>query len=108
MAADDSPLGVLAAATGRGFPHLFQGRERTRSGLADRRASLRRLDHGGDASIVLMGSWGRAEVTTGSDDDFMVLVHGPEGANGAIGRGDQRDPRSSAGGAGHLCRSGLQ
>lgn len=25
-----------------------------------------------------MGSWGRAEVTSGSDDDFMVLVHGPE------------------------------
>lgn len=26
--------------------------------------------------MVLMGSWGRAEVTAGSDDDFMVLVHG--------------------------------
>jgi hypothetical protein len=23
-----------------------------------------------------MGSWGRAEVTAGSDDDFMVLVRG--------------------------------
>lgn len=27
-----------------------------------------------------MGSWGRAEVTSGSDDDFMVLIHGPEGS----------------------------
>jgi len=25
-----------------------------------------------------MGSWGRAEVTTGSDDDFMILVRGAE------------------------------
>ena len=27
-----------------------------------------------------MGSWGRLEVTSGSDDDFMVLIHGPEGS----------------------------
>lgn len=25
-----------------------------------------------------MGSWGRAEVTSGSDDDFMVLIDGPQ------------------------------
>jgi hypothetical protein len=29
-------------------------------------------------AVVLMGSWGRAEVTAGSDDDFMILVHGRE------------------------------
>jgi hypothetical protein len=29
---------------------------------------------------VLMGSWGRSEVTSGSDDDFMVLIHGRAGA----------------------------
>jgi len=27
-----------------------------------------------------MGSWGRAEVTSGSDDDFMILIHGAEGS----------------------------
>lgn len=27
-----------------------------------------------------MGSWGRAEATIGSDDDFMILIHGPEGS----------------------------
>ena len=27
-----------------------------------------------DAAIVLMGSWGRREVTSESDDDFMVLL----------------------------------
>ena len=34
--------------------------------------------HSSDVSVVLMGSWGRAEVTAGSDDDFMLLVHGAE------------------------------
>ncbi|HEY2536082.1 MAG TPA: hypothetical protein VGI24_03755 [Solirubrobacteraceae bacterium] len=32
-------------------------------------------------SVVLMGSWGRAEVTSGSDDDFMVLVRSDEHEN---------------------------
>ena len=27
-----------------------------------------------DAAVVLMGSWGRREVTSESDDDFMVLL----------------------------------
>jgi UTP:GlnB (protein PII) uridylyltransferase len=29
------------------------------------------------ATVVLMGSWGRREVTSESDDDFMVLFEGP-------------------------------
>lgn len=77
--AEVSPLRQLAEATGRDFPHLFEARERTESGLAERSASLGGLDHSAEVSIVLMGSWGRAEVTAGSDDDFMVLVHGQEG-----------------------------
>lgn len=36
------------------------------------------MGHHDDASVVLMGSWGRSEVTSGSDDDFMVLVDGAE------------------------------
>jgi predicted nucleotidyltransferase len=73
-----SPLKELAKAAGRDFPHLFDARERTVDGLTARRASLARLRHDPDASIVLMGSWGRGEVTAGSDDDFMVLVDGAE------------------------------
>ena len=73
-----SPLKELAKAAGRNFPHLFDARERTVDGLTARRASLARLRHDPDASIVLMGSWGRGEVTAGSDDDFMVLVDGEE------------------------------
>jgi hypothetical protein len=74
-----SPLEILADRAGRDFRHLIAARQRTAAGLEERRESLRRLDHGSHASIILMGSWGRAEVTAGSDDDFMVLVHGREG-----------------------------
>ncbi len=80
--ASRSALRDLAEATGRDFPHLFAARERTANGLAEKRNSLEQLPHAGHSSIVLMGSWGRAEVTAGSDDDFMVLVHGPEGSDG--------------------------
>jgi hypothetical protein len=77
---EGSPLDRLAAESGRSFPTLLKARERTRAGLADRRERLAKLDHDGDVSVVLMGSWGRAEVTSGSDDDFMLLVHGHERA----------------------------
>jgi hypothetical protein len=73
-----SPLRSLAEATGRDFPHLFAARERTAAGLREKRAALGAHQHSPEASVVLMGSWGRAEVTAGSDDDFMALVHGDE------------------------------
>jgi len=70
------PLERLTAASGREFPHLLKARDLTRSRLSERRASLAALAHDQDASIVLMGSWGRSEVTRGSDDDFMILISG--------------------------------
>jgi hypothetical protein len=73
-----SPLGELAAKTGRNFPNLFRARERTATGLEDRRSRLARLPHDSDTSVVLMGSWGRGEVTHRSDDDFMVVIDGPD------------------------------
>ncbi len=76
------PLRDLAEASGRDFRHLFEARDRTRVGLGERQAALADLPHSAEASIVLMGSWGRSEVTGGSDDDFMILVHGPEGSGG--------------------------
>jgi hypothetical protein len=30
-----------------------------------------------DAAVVLLGSWGRRELTAGSDDDWLLLVDGP-------------------------------
>jgi hypothetical protein len=73
-----SPLELLAEKSGRPFPHLTEARERTIEGLRDRSNGLQGLQHSADVAVVLMGSWGRAEVTAGSDDDFMVLLHGGE------------------------------
>lgn len=77
-ASEASPLGALAEKTGRDFQNLRKARERTKAGLEERRTRLGNLQHSAGASVVLMGSWGRAEVTAGSDDDFMVLVQGAE------------------------------
>lgn len=80
MADGDSPLEHLGSETGRDFPNLLRARQTTAKGLSERRPQLAQLDHDEDVSIVLMGSWGRAEVTSGSDDDFMVLVNGEQRA----------------------------
>ncbi len=74
----ESPLVRLASDSRRDFKNLLSARQRTSDGLLNRRGQLAGLDHDKDASVVLMGSWGRAEVTAGSDDDFMLLVDGPE------------------------------
>lgn len=37
---------------------------------------MRAVERDADVAVVLMGSWGRLEVTGGSDDDFMCLVDG--------------------------------
>ena len=77
---DGSPLEQLAAASGRDFPNLLKAREATHEGLGleTRRVTLGQLRHDDDVAVVLMGSWGRAEVTAGSDDDFMILVRGAD------------------------------
>jgi UTP:GlnB (protein PII) uridylyltransferase len=67
-----APLQQLAEAAGMDFPHLFAARELTGAKLAERRPRLQQLQHDEDVAIVLMGSWGRSEVTSGSDDDYMV------------------------------------
>ncbi len=71
-----APLQQLSQASGRAFPNLLAARELTAAKLAERRPSLQQLEHDEDVAIVLMGSWGRSEVTSGSDDDYMVLVTG--------------------------------
>lgn len=75
----DTPQGALerlATHGHRGFPHLVTARERTAWDLEEMRRTLRDVPRDADASIVLMGSWGRQERTPGSDDDFLVLVGG--------------------------------
>jgi hypothetical protein len=71
-----TPLQQLSDAAGRDFPNLCAARELTATKLAERSSRLRDLEHDEDVAIVLMGSWGRSEVTSGSDDDYMVLGGG--------------------------------
>lgn len=75
---DRSALEELSDLSGLGFQHLFQARDFTAQELVDRRDRLGSLKTDEDATVVLMGSWGRYELTSESDDDFMVLVNGPE------------------------------
>lgn len=83
MAGDVDPVGALerlAERTGAEFPALTAARALTGKRLAERRARLDEVFGFGemdpDAAVVLVGSWGRAEVTRSSDDDWLVLVDG--------------------------------
>lgn len=71
-----APLERLQRQTGRPFPALLAARERTARRLAQRAALLDDLPKDENAAVVLMGSWGRHELTGGSDDDYVVLVRG--------------------------------
>jgi hypothetical protein len=66
----------LAAAGGVQFDNIVAAQERTARGLILRRKGLEKLETDPDATVVLMGSWGRGEVTSDSDDDFMILFEG--------------------------------
>jgi hypothetical protein len=68
----------LEAAAAVRFGNVAAARDRTERGLLERRARLATLATDPGAIVVLMGSWGRSEVTSESDDDFMVLFEGPE------------------------------
>lgn len=71
-----SPLEELSELSRQGFPNLLAARQLTAEQLDDRRAKLSELPADDDTTVVLMGSWGRQELTSESDDDFMVLVDG--------------------------------
>jgi Putative nucleotidyltransferase DUF294 len=73
-----SALDELSDQTGRPLAALKEARRQTAERLGTRIELATGLETDSDVSIVLMGSWGRAEITSGSDDDFMVLVHGEE------------------------------
>jgi hypothetical protein len=60
------------------FPNLAAARELTERRLADLSARLAGFDRDDDAAVVMLGSWGRRELTSQSDDDFLVLVNGRE------------------------------
>lgn len=68
-----TPLDRLAGSSGREFPNLSSARALTADALRQRREKLALLGHTTGVAIVLMGSWGRLEITSGSDDDFLLL-----------------------------------
>jgi hypothetical protein len=76
VTANDEGLRKLADLATAEFPALFGARERTEAQLEDRTRKLADLGCDRDIAVVLMGSWGRGELTSESDDDFMVLVNG--------------------------------
>ena len=98
----ESPAGALerlAEATDASFPHLSAARERTEDALRDRRQKLSELEIDQDASVVLMGSWGRRELTGESDDDWLVILNGEErtdprprldAVRGVVGDGERK------------------
>jgi hypothetical protein len=71
-----SPLHRLIDYTGKELPNLVAARETTERRFEARRGLLRDIALDEHASVVFVGSWGRAEVTSASDDDYMVLVEG--------------------------------
>lgn len=84
MADDVDPHGALerlAERAGTPFPALTAARALTATRLTERRARMDAAFGFGemepDVAVVLVGSWGRAEVTRASDDDWLLLVDGP-------------------------------
>jgi hypothetical protein len=80
-----TPLTRLQQHTGQAFPALTAARARTAQRLADRRQLLDGVTFAQNATVALMGSWGRHELTAGSDDDYVVLVRGLSPAGGGWG-----------------------
>jgi hypothetical protein len=69
-------LAAVAARSGEPFPHLIAARERSLRARDDAERALGGLERQDDVSVVVMGSWGRLELTSGSDHDFVVMVGG--------------------------------
>jgi hypothetical protein len=68
----------LEAASGVRFQRIATARAETDRRRRDRRARFapEGVAVDDDAAVVLTGSWGRKEITSESDDDFMVLFSG--------------------------------
>lgn len=79
--------GIFSLLAPSELPVIAAAREQTEERLSGLREDLKELEADDDASVVLMGSWGRRELTAKSDDDFMLLFCGDE----------RRDPKPSRG-----------
>jgi hypothetical protein len=68
-----TPLGRLAERTGESLPALTLARARTAERLGAARTTLGGVAVDRDVTVALMGSWGRRELTSGSDEDWLVV-----------------------------------
>jgi hypothetical protein len=71
-----TPLSALGTAGGVGFLALEAARARTAERCDAARAALAGMPRDPDVAVVLLGSWGRGELTSGSDDDVLVVTTG--------------------------------
>jgi hypothetical protein len=85
-----NPVEALAERTGEPFAHLLAARERTARHTAEARAALADVPRDPDVAVVAMGSWGRGELTAGSDDDVLVVGTGAPRAGVRPGPGELR------------------
>jgi hypothetical protein len=85
MLSPATPLNCLEQLSGRTFPALAAARALTARRLVQRAELLDGVTLDAHAAVVLMGSWGRHELTAGSDDDYVVLVRGFAPAGGGWG-----------------------
>jgi hypothetical protein len=76
MTEHETPVDELAGDSGRELPTLTAARQRSRARTHRRRDLLSALDGDEDAAVIMLGSWGRSELTSGSDDDLLILVDG--------------------------------
>lgn len=63
---------------GSGFPNLLAARTYTEVSLEEKGRQLDTLGGDSDAAIVMFGSWARGELSGGSDDDWALLLNGPD------------------------------
>ena len=76
-----TPVERLARRTGGdGFPALLAARLRTGERLAAACEALDGVGVDDDVTVALMGSWGRRELTSGSDEDWLVVHRRPAGS----------------------------
>jgi hypothetical protein len=80
-------VGGLEEAARIQFQHVAAARAETDRRILERRERFASVDIDDDATVVLTGSWGRREITSESDDDFMVLFEGSPraGARPSVG-----------------------
>lgn len=82
MSPPATPLEHLEQQSDSSFPALIAARKHTAGRLRERAGLLDGVSVHQNAAVVLMGSWGRHELTTGSDDDYLVLVRGVASPDG--------------------------